>query len=87
VRRPPRRGERHLQALGHARGDLVLHAEHVGQRAVEALLPAHRRRRPAGDVDQLGGDADLPLAAGAARAPHAADEEVAHAELAGDLAR
>ena len=58
-------------------GDLVLHREHVGEVAVVALRPDVAA---GGDVVELGGDAHA-----LARLAQAALEEVAHAELLGDL--
>ena len=68
-----------VDGRGDAGGDLVLEAEHVLGRAVIALLPDH----PVGDrMHQV--DADAQLRTGA---PHGAGQQVAHAQLGGDLGR
>ena len=58
--------------------DLVLEVEDVGDGALELLRPQVRPARP---FDQLGGNPHL-----VARAPHAAFQDVADAEVAGHVA-
>ena len=72
-------GELAEQGLDDAGDDLVLHGEDIGQIAVEALGP--EMAAALARIDQLGVDADA--GGGAARA---ALEDIAHAEIAGDLA-
>src|SRR5262249_20915692 len=78
--RPPtlRRDQLHVDGTGQSGGDLILHVEEVGTLLVEALRP---QMRPALGIDKLRVEAE-PFA----RVLHAAFEDIAHAELAADLA-
>ena len=77
--------QHHAERVGHLAGDVRLDGEHVGERGVDRLLPARRRRRAAGEADQLG---IHPHPAHPLRPPLPSDlpdQEVVHAQLPGDL--
>jgi len=72
-----RRIELRLDRGDDAFGDLVLHGEYVGELAVVSLRP---EMTAGGDVVELSGDAHA-----IAALAHAAFQDIAHAELLGDL--
>jgi hypothetical protein len=78
------RGEGDLELGRHLRGDLRLDGEDVREVGIEVLFPG-QRRLGAGELDELGIDPNVVVARRPALPAYVADEEILHAELAGDV--
>jgi hypothetical protein len=68
-------------------GYLALDAEHVSQLGVERLLPSTRCRAVGSNLDELRAHLHVTLAARSLGPSHRTSEQIAHAQLAGDLCR
>ena len=75
------------ERLGDAAGDLRLHAEHVGERRVEALAPLGGGRGVGAHGHQLGGHQHPAHAVRLLRPADRPGEQVADAEVPGDVGR